>query len=264
MQKIDFSKSFVLEEGVNKISVVDNQIKTSYNDNNLELSVYLKVELFYDDKEDLKEFEVKLDPIPLKYKYFTSLKHELNSCDCVLDNNNLNVNGNIMLSRQEEEEVCDFEMPLKDKLYQSLLDFRNKEKQEVEIITTIDDNDYLEESINDEDIVSIDQDNDDQGELNDLEDDYEELLDNEIEISPENIIIEVPNYNDIQAKKEIINKEKPLLRENYVSSYFFYRVNKNETIEDILKRFNLSRNDFYKYNQNKEYKENDLIQIVKR
>ena len=262
MQKIDFSKSFVLDEGVNKISVVDNQIKTSYNDNSLELSVHLKVELIYEDKEDLKEFEVKLDPIPLKYKYFASLKHELNSCDCVLDNNNLNINGDILLSRHDEEEICDFNMPLKDKLYQSLLDFRNKQGKEVEIISTLDNDENLEDIIEDENVIFASEfDVNDQDKI-DNEEETEDFDEKENEISSDNIIIEAPVYEEENKVNDI--KDKPLLRENFVSSFFFYRINKNESIDDVIRKFKIDKNEFYKYNQKEDYKENDLIQIIKK
>lgn len=60
--------------------------------------------------------------------------------------------------------------------------------------------------------------------------------------------------------KEIPKKEE-LLKSDYVVTFLFYRVKENETLNDILNKFNMSKEDFYKLNKNKEVKVNDLVQV---
>ena len=54
-----------------------------------------------------------------------------------------------------------------------------------------------------------------------------------------------------------------LIKDNYVSSFFYYRLTNEENINDIIKKFNISLDDFYRYNKKSEYKENSLIRIKK-
>ncbi len=76
------------------------------------------------------------------------------------------------------------------------------------------------------------------------------------------IIEEKSEKVEIIEDKNIVKKED-ILKETYVSSFLFYRVKKYETIEEIAKKFNLTKEEIIKNNNDKEIKENCLIQIKK-
>lgn len=83
-----------------------------------------------------------------------------------------------------------------------------------------------------------------------------ELLDPVIE--EDDLKVEIKNTEMI-----IDNDDKQILKETYSSTFMFYRVKNNESIDDISKKFNISKEELLKNNEDKEFKENTLIQIKK-
>lgn len=80
--------------------------------------------------------------------------------------------------------------------------------------------------------------------------------------------IRVSNQEENQIEPLPLVEEEPikqhkdsLLKTEYVKSFFFYIVNENETIYDILNKFNMTKDDYLKLNKSLDIKPNDLIQI---
>lgn len=92
-----------------------------------------------------------------------------------------------------------------------------------------------------------------------------------INLNDENIVILDPVIKDEKKKVEIKsnevneirnNNEKDVLfKEKYQSSYIFYRIKKGEDLFSISKKFNIKEEIIKKLNDDKEFIENNLIQI---
>ena len=92
-----------------------------------------------------------------------------------------------------------------------------------------------------------------------------------INLNDENIVILDPVIKDEKKKVEIKsnevneirnNNEKDVLfKEKYQSSYIFYRIKKGEDLLSISKKFNIKEDIIKKLNDDKEFIENNLIQI---
>ena len=92
-----------------------------------------------------------------------------------------------------------------------------------------------------------------------------------INLNDENIVILDPVIKDEKKKVEIKtnevneirnNNEKDVLfKEKYQSSYIFYRIKKGEDLFSISKKFNIKEDIIKKLNDDKEFIENNLIQI---
>ena len=76
---------------------------------------------------------------------------------------------------------------------------------------------------------------------------------------------EMNSEKEVESKEDkIIEESKPkeeILKSEYVTTFFFYRVKVKESLEDILNRFNMSYDEFTKLNKKTSIKENDLIQL---
>ena len=92
-----------------------------------------------------------------------------------------------------------------------------------------------------------------------------------INLNDENIVILDPVIKDEKKKVEVKsnevneirnNNEKDVLfKEKYQSSYIFYRIKKGEDLFSISKKFNIKEDIIKKLNDDKEFIENNLIQI---
>ncbi len=92
-----------------------------------------------------------------------------------------------------------------------------------------------------------------------------------INLNDENIVILDPVIKEEKKKVEVKsnevneirnNNEKDVLfKEKYQSSYIFYRIKKGEDLFSISKKFNIKEDIIKKLNDDKEFIENNLIQI---
>ena len=92
-----------------------------------------------------------------------------------------------------------------------------------------------------------------------------------INLNDENIVILDPVIKDEKKKVEIKsnevneirnnNEKEVLFKEKYQSSYIFYRIKKGEDLFSISKKFNIKEDIIKKLNDDKEFIENNLIQI---
>lgn len=75
------------------------------------------------------------------------------------------------------------------------------------------------------------------------------------------IIEEEPKKVEVKKQEESNNVKEDLFKEKYQNKFKFYRLKKNETLEDVIDKFNVSRNKLLNANKNKLWKENVLVQI---
>lgn len=200
---------------------------------------YLECEIKCKGKEKEKIEKCK---IPLKEKIQISNLDEysidLLDIDCYLENSQILLKGKIDYRKKEKEEDSFSLDPFKQSLLKSFISFK-RNKEEVDIISTLDTKEiipYQDLKLEEENNIEL---------INDQS--TEEFID---EIS-------------LTKEKEDVKQNENLIKDNYVSSFFYYRLTNNENINDIIKKFNLTLDDFYKYNKKSEYKENCLIRIKK-
>lgn len=206
------------------ISVKDLNVNlTSTND--------LKVKgiLVYEDKEEPFEKEIKYDKNLFSNEvYIQDISYELNGKTVLLS---------IQISEKEIAKRIDLEEE-----YNNLLN-----NKDLEVISTVDD---LPQS----DILEIvdEQDKEDENKESYIEEKEEiEKDDNEgKEIKRE------------EEKKEIIKKkDNSLFNDEYVSSFFFYRIKENETLSDIANKFKVNKDNLLAANPKKSFLPNELILI---
>ena len=75
------------------------------------------------------------------------------------------------------------------------------------------------------------------------------------------VIEEEPKKVEVKKQEESNNVKEDLFKEKYQNKFKFYRLRKNETLEDVIDKFNVSRNKLLNANKNKMWKENVLVQI---
>lgn len=91
---------------------------------------------------------------------------------------------------------------------------------------------------------------------------------NQIDLEENKIVILDPVIEEEPIKVEVENERKnpnvikdDLFKEKYSTTYMFYRMKDNESIDDVAKKFNIDKEVILQYNQNKDFKANSLIQI---
>ena len=131
-----------------------------------------------------------------------------------------------------------------DEEYASLLKSDN-----VEVISTVDE-------LPSSDILEIvEEDNkDDNEEKDDEEDDNKDKYNQNKEEYIEDIKREDLN-------KEENNDESSLFKDEYVSSFFFYRIREKETVSDIATKFKVNKDTLLAANPKKSFLPNELILI---
>ena len=97
-----------------------------------------------------------------------------------------------------------------------------------------------------------------------VENPTEDILD--IRISNEDVLPIVEetideNEKEVEIDKDLLPKKEEILKTDYVTAFFFYRVRNKENLEDILNRFNMTKDEFIHLNKKTEIKENDLVQL---
>lgn len=77
--------------------------------------------------------------------------------------------------------------------------------------------------------------------------------------------IKVPNLinEEVKVQEEIKKENKELFKEKYASSYFYYRLKENESINDLMNMFSLKEEDILKHNKSIEFKKGQLVKIPK-
>ena len=224
----EFVHDLMFEDEIEDIEI----LSSSLNNDFLECELKCKC-------KDLEKIEKC--KIPLKDKMditnYNDYIFDLIDIDCSLENSQILLKGKIDYWKKEKLEDKFSIDPFKQSLLKSFISFK-RNKEEVDVISTLD-----------KEIIPY----------QDLE--IEE--DNNIEfINEEKEEVEDLNVST-KAKNKVENDNDVLIKDNFVSSFFYYRLTNEENINDIIKKFNISLDDFYRYNKKSEYKENSLIRIKK-
>ena len=193
--------------------------------------VKVKGKLVYEGGDEDFEKIVKYDKdIFTKEIYVQDISYEINGKTLLLS---------IQIGEKEEPSQLSL-----DEEYASLL-----KRDNVEVISTVDE-------LPSSDILEIvEEDNkDDNEEKDDEEDDNKDKYNQNKEEYIENIKREDLN-------KEENNDESSLFKDEYVSSFFFYRIREKETVSDIATKFKVNKDTLLAANPKKSFLPNELILI---
>ena len=197
--------------------------------NNFDVKV--KGKLVYEGGDEDFEKVVKYDKdIFTKEIYVQDISYEINGKTLLLS---------IQIGEKEEPSQLSL-----DEEYASLL-----KRDNVEVISTVDE-------LPSSDILEIvEEDNkDDNEEKDDEEDDNKDKYNQNKEEYIEDIKREDLN-------KEENNDESSLFKDEYVSSFFFYRIREKETVSDIATKFKVNKDTLLAANPKKSFLPNELILI---
>lgn len=182
-------------------------------------------------------------------------KTNSNKVNKSLENTKLVYKSSDNLNKLEEtdlNEVNSFNLKEQEK---DSLEFL-KDKKNVEIITTLSDKD-LEDKL--ELIKKDDQIN--------VEDDHIVIEEPPLPVDKDLKLEEEKKTGEIIEKEvkteENTSKKEEIIKDNYVTSFFYYRLGKGETLTDVLVKYKITMGEFLKYNHEKDYKENSLVKIKK-
>ena len=193
--------------------------------------VKVKGKLVYEGGDEDFEKVVKYDKdIFTKEIYVQDISYEINGKTLLLS---------IQIGEKEEPSQLSL-----DEEYASLL-----KRDNVEVISTVDE-------LPSSDILEIvEEDNkDDNEEKEDEEDDNKDKYNQNKEEYIEDIKREDLN-------KEENNDESSLFKDEYVSSFFFYRIREKETVSDIATKFKVNKDTLLAANPKKSFLPNELILI---
>lgn len=193
--------------------------------------VKVKGKLVYEGGDEDFEKVVKYDKdIFTKEIYVQDISYEINGKTLLLS---------IQIGEKEEPSQLSL-----DEEYASLL-----KRDNVEVISTVDE-------LPSSDILEIvEEDNkDDNEEKDDEEDDNKDKYNQNKEEYIEDIKREHLN-------KEENNDESSLFKDEYVSSFFFYRIREKETVSDIANKFKVNKDTLLAANPKKSFLPNELILI---
>lgn len=193
--------------------------------------VKVKGKLVYESGDEDFEKVVKYDKdIFTKEIYVQDISYEINGKTLLLS---------IQIGEKEEPSQLSL-----DEEYASLL-----KRDNVEVISTVDE-------LPSSDILEIvEEDNkDDNEEKEDKEDDNKDKYNQNKEEYIEDIKREDLN-------KEENNDESSLFKDEYVSSFFFYRIREKETVSDIATKFKVNKDTLLAANPKKSFLPNELILI---
>ena len=193
--------------------------------------VKVKGKLVYEGGDEDFEKIVKYDKdIFTKEIYVQDISYEINGKTLLLS---------IQIGEKEEPSQLSL-----DEEYASLL-----KRDNVEVISTVDE-------LPSSDILEIVEEGnkDDNEEKDDEEDDNKDKYNQNKEEYIENIKRE-------DLTKEENNDESSLFKDEYVSSFFFYRIREKETVSDIATKFKVNKDTLLAANPKKSFLPNELILI---
>ena len=192
--------------------------------------VKVKGKLVYEGGDEDFEKIVKYDKdIFTKEIYVQDISYEINGKTLLLS---------IQIGEKEEPSQLSL-----DAEYASFL-----KRDNVEVISTVDElpsSDILEivEEDNKDDEEKDDEEYDDKDKYNQNKEEY------------------IENIKREDLNKEENNDESSLFKDEYVSSFFFYRIREKETVSDIATKFKVNKDTLLAANPKKSFLPNELILI---
>ncbi len=214
-------------DSLKEITLEIDDLSYEINDNELKFKIVTKLK---GDKEDFVFFELSPNE-RINKEAISLLMRKIKS-----ESNKMNIS---------ESKLKKFEELIKT----SSVDLISSSSDDIECNEDIIEFLALDDNINDS--------------LND--DKKEDVID--IDVNEENIKDDINLRNNDDVTKDddqnIEIKKEELFKDNYVSIYFFYVLKENETKENIIERFKISKELLDKYNKDVIYKKGNLIRIPK-
>lgn len=253
--KKEFYKDFPFDQKIDQCEIIKSKVScVELLNKTIKCQIECDVKLFFQGKEEVKTLEIPFEN-EIDQEEISSCEASINKIDYFITCSRLTLSGEIEIKekiRESEEFKID---PLKDSLLSSFISYKRNKEKDVEIVSTLSESEIK----NQIDHINID--------LNNLE-----------KVNNEEENIQVPRPYELKEDEddEIVIKSEPIkedsiegkkesiLQDNYVSSYFYYKVGKNEKLTDILLKLQVSMDDFLKYNKQKEYPENTLLKFRRK
>lgn len=299
--KKEFLKDYFLKDEVSNVEIINSKVVYDYSKGKcFGFKVICSVATSTLDKKETNDYEIEISDFEFDCEFKDQIKVDILNVSFLVSYPHLIIYGTLDVDQIKRDEPSLKLDPFKKSLMDSFIEFKRKQevkkepeevdedKKQMDVEVLTDDkslieinnvyemNNYLNTDLgnNVEIVTTLDDD-----ELKKSMD----LIKKDDQISVENdqIIIEEPIevHNDLNSETNSKSKDKKidetkidektakkdnLIKDNYVSSFFYYRLGKNESLTDVLFKYKISMNDFLKYNQKKDYGENSLIKIKKK
>ncbi len=299
--KKDFLKDYFLKNEVSNVEILNSKVVYDYSKGKcFNFKVVCSIVTSALDKKETNEYEIEVNDFEIDCEFKDQIKIDILNVSFLVSYPHLILYGTLDVNQIKRDEPNLKLDPFKKSLMDSFIEFKrnqavkkefeelDKNKKQIDVEVLINDknpveinnvyemNNYLDTSLdNHVEIVTTLADDELKKSM--------ELIKKDDQISVENdqIIIEEPievhhdlnSGNISESKANMIEKTKiddktikkdNLIKDNYISSFFYYRLGKNETLTDVLFKYKISMNDFLKYNQKKDYGENSLIKLKKK
>ena len=241
MKKIELEYRFELDENVEiKNIVVADQKEIFEHRSDLLIKGKVFFEIEYLNNESINKIvkEKDLDVSLSKDKYhLKDISFTLIDYTYKINDNQLFVNLNYEL---KGEDVCLDKLCLLDEgdMSNKLRDYFHREYQS---------------DINEDSIILLDP----------IIDEEKIKVEVEKDNTVDNIVLNNQAFESVNLNKEENKNNNQLFKETYVTSYLYYRVRKDDTIESICSKFNITKNALLESNDIEELKENMLLLIKK-
>lgn len=256
----DFHYSF-LNEGM-KISgniyfsfVMKRELRKEIGSFSIPIDLFIslnEIDSLKDIKLEIDHFTFDIHEEDIHFKVFTKLKgnHEDLIFFNPTDNKEINEELVTLLMRKDE-------LNLDDKVHEESIKKMEEilTSKDIEFIST-----PLDKIKDSEDLIELTYE-----EVKENKEDSIKIDETKLEENKENSEIKIEkNLDTASSIQEVVTrKNEDLLKETYISNSFYYRLHSKETIDDIVSRFHLDKNELIKINPSKTFKEGELIKIPK-
>lgn len=253
--KKDFYKDFSFEQKIDYCEIIKSKVTcVELLDKKIKCQIECEVKLLFQGKEEFTTLEIPFEN-DINQDELSSCEVSINKIESFITCSRLTISGELEVKekiRESEEFKID---PLKESLLSSFISYKRNKERDVEIISTLPDSEIKNQ------IQNIGVDLNKKEELNYEGESLDEPHPFELkEDEDDEIIIKSEPIKEIGIKE----KKDSILQDNYVSSYFYYKVGKNEKLTDILLKLQVSMDEFLKYNKQKEFTENTLLKFRKK
>lgn len=220
--KRKFLKDFIVDDDVVSVELLESKLEINDKGVNLINEMLIKKS----DAVENVQYLISLNDVASDIE---NLDIEVEMINCVKTCSRVTIFGDLKVKNRNKEKI-DFQMnPFKEELMKGFISFK---RDDVEVISTLDEDSTFKEK-----------------------DEYEII---NLEVNEEG---EVKEENEVKKEEIPSFKKEELIKDEYTSPLFYYRIKDNENIGEILRRFNITEEEFRKFNKQKEYHTNSLIRI---